>query len=566
MKRTLSLLLAALLICSMLPIFSVSAETTKYPDYLNLDDYYPFVKEEYKDQIELTIAICVGSDYSEDPQQRYYWKLMDKVFNLKCNVVQVTNPEEYITLTFAADDLPDMILGAGLTANQIHNYGLVEEQLLNVKPYINESLTPALYAIFEEMPEVEAGMTLPNGAIYNFPYLTAYDNPEKYTLSSINMEMLKEIGVEEKPHTLDELVKILYAMKELGDDVIPLAGTWETANPGTPILNAMGYQTSNGMGTTICLKNGAVTVPGMDEGYKTYLELMNQFYKDGIIDKDYLTADTIHLQAQTAEKRIGVLPTKCYYINANPEFYLKYETMPVLTSEQNSTPFAVESNWYSFGSFVISAKTKYPELCVRWADWMMTDEGTSAAWIGANKNNKRLMLEGYGGWYIDENYSRHDVDRDNQPDRWTGAVQYLREMVAGFNMGSLGTIIKEDDYRQSMSGLPLRPIQTVWELDPNNAGFYYRTNAYKELTDHLVVDINSLKFFFDEKTSERLIELESVLIDYVENQTAKFITGARSLDEFDAYMDELKGLDSEEYISIHANAYKVYADNLAGNH
>ena len=562
LKKTLAMLLCAALLCSLAGV-GLAAET---PDYLNLDTYYPFVKEEYKDQVSLDFAIIVSTDYSEKPEERYYWQLMEKVFNLKCNVTQVTNRDEYVTLTFTANDLPDIILGAGLTNSQLYNFGVVEGQLLDVAPYLSEELTPQLMKLFEQYPDVKAGITLPNGAIYAFPYIIARDNPETYAVSSINVDMLKELGYEEKPHTLEELTEMLYAFKSLGDDVLPICGSWKSNNPSGMILRAMGYEVGkqeDETGALISVRNGKAVLPGADAAFKPYLELMHKFYVDGIIHKDFFTNDNIVLQAQTAEKRVGFMASNIYGTNPNPEFYLQFESLPVLSSEYNSEAFAVSNCYYSFGGCVISAKTKYPELCIRWADWMMTSEGTNAAWVGACKNNETLMLEGWGGWYMNENYSRCDVDRENNPNAWTGAVEYLRQRVAGFNMGSLGYVAEEDAYRQTMSGLPLRLANDTLALDPNYAGFYYRTNAYEEYTPYLRTDISTMKFFFDEDTSDRIVELESVLKDYIENNIAKFVTGARSLDEFDTYLEEVKRQGAEEYVGYYAQAYGEYMANLA---
>ncbi|MBE5772003.1 MAG: hypothetical protein E7336_11610 [Clostridiales bacterium] len=555
-KKLVALLMAAIMLCSFASF--ASAEAT-YPEYLNLvDTYYPMVKEGYEDKVEIDVTIIVGTDFSADPSQRYFWQLMEKVFNIHFNVTQVTNKEEYITLTFAADDLPDLILGAGLTPAQIYEYGVIEEQLLDVTPYLTPELAPQLNKLFEQYADLRSTITLPNGAIYCFPNIRDYDNPENYTVTSINVKMMEEVGVTEKPKTLDELVDLLYKFKALGDDVIPLCGAWENCNPSAMILNALGFETKDHTvqtGSKVTVRNGEVVLPAADPVYKDYLELMNKFYTDGIIDKDFFTNDSIVLQAQTAEKRIGVLGQRCYALNSNPDFYLDFESLPVLTSAQNSDPFCATSSSISFGGCLISSKTQYPELLVRWCDWMVTYEGTNAAWVGANKYNEGIMLEGWGGWYMNENYSRCDVDRETYPEKWTGAVQYLREQVAGFNMGSLGLVAGEDWYRQTMSGLPYVDKTETWAKDPMNAGFYYRTSAYEEYTPYLRTDISTISFFFDEDTTDRIIELEAVLKDKIENETAKFITGARPLSEFDAFQEELKKLGVEEYVGYYAESY-----------
>jgi len=53
-------------------------------------------------------------------------------------------------------------------------------------------------------------------------------------------------------------------------------------------------------------------------------------------------------------------------------------------------------------------------------------------------------------------------------------------------------------------------------------------------------------------------DLSTVINDYVTSETAKFIVGARPLDELDAYFAELKDLGIEEYIDIYTNAWAGY--------
>ena len=92
---------------------------------------------------------------------------------------------------------------------------------------------------------------------------------------------------------------------------------------------------------------------------------------------------------------------------------------------------------------------------------------------------------------------------------------------------------------------------------------YYISLHLLRYTPYLRTDISTMKFFFDEDTTDRLVELEAVLRDKIVNETAKFITGARDLAEFDAYLEEVKKLGAEEYVEIYGEAYATYAANLA---
>ena len=58
--------------------------------------------------------------------------------------------------------------------------------------------------------------------------------------------------------------------------------------------------------------------------------------------------------------------------------------------------------------------------------------------------------------------------------------------------------------------------------------------------------------------------LKMAIEDYITQETPKFITGARSLDEFEAYQNELKGLGIERYIEIYSEAYAPFMNSTFG--
>lgn len=68
--------------------------------------------------------------------------------------------------------------------------------------------------------------------------------------------------------------------------------------------------------------------------------------------------------------------------------------------------------------------------------------------------------------------------------------------------------------------------------------------------------------YMDEETSARYSDLATVIGNYVNEESAKFIVGQRSLDEVDQFFEELQDLGIEEYEEIVQNAY---ADFVAEN-
>jgi putative aldouronate transport system substrate-binding protein len=68
--------------------------------------------------------------------------------------------------------------------------------------------------------------------------------------------------------------------------------------------------------------------------------------------------------------------------------------------------------------------------------------------------------------------------------------------------------------------------------------------------------------WMSEEDSLAIMDLKVVIRNYVTQQVAKFITGARPLDEFDNYLQELDKLGFQEYQQYYVDAYAVYSGNM----
>lgn len=536
-----------------------SAAASKYPAYLNLDSYHPIVKSGNTETV--SFMIFVGSDYTSDPMERYYWKLMEKVLNIKCDVTQSSDSQaaDSIPVMFASDTLKDVTIGAKLTATQQVLYGATEHQLLDLSKYMDSTLTPALSEIFSKYSEVKTGITCSDGAIYTYPYVMDLKAASLYNKRNIRKSWLDEIG-KSMPSTLDELTADLYAFKAKHSDSVPLGGSFAYANPSCVLFNTLGLVTSDARGETPAYSNGNIVIPAGDKAsYTEYLTLMNKYYNDGIIDRDFYTKDKVGVSADATAGKYGVIAgLDPFVLCPDVSMFQQYTALAAMTSDVNSKLFAVRSSYYSCGGCWVSAKTAHPELIARWADWMCTSEGTNCAWVGACKYNSELMLDGYSGWYLNDKYSRVDVDRVDVAggtEKWPNSVVYLRGKIAGFDMGNLGTVIGENLYREKESKLPELDYYEQYAKSPENGDFYWRTSAMDQFEKIAVTEPSTL-VYFDEKTSDRVAELASVINPYIEKETAKFVTGARPLSEISNYFSELDKLGFQEYLGYYQKAYK----------
>lgn len=64
--------------------------------------------------------------------------------------------------------------------------------------------------------------------------------------------------------------------------------------------------------------------------------------------------------------------------------------------------------------------------------------------------------------------------------------------------------------------------------------------------------------YFDEDTQEEIDEVRIVMEAHIEANVAKFITGARDLAEFDAFVKELEDLGLRDLEEIYQAAYEAY--------
>lgn len=68
--------------------------------------------------------------------------------------------------------------------------------------------------------------------------------------------------------------------------------------------------------------------------------------------------------------------------------------------------------------------------------------------------------------------------------------------------------------------------------------------------------------YFDDATQQRISELKLVIDDFVNTESAKYITGVNSLDNLDAYYEQLKKMGYDEYLGYYVDAYKTYQANM----
>lgn len=558
MKKLLSIVLAlALVITAMSAIAEdVFTSTAVNPyDWRDLTQW-PVVAD--GESLEISVLCKRGDSYGLDAEDMWLWNFLPQATGIKMNVEQVSDSAkaEKVKLLLAANSLPDVLWGLALTADQLVLYGEQDGILMDLSPYVTPDVMPNLYKLEEFRPGLIAAVTQSNGGIYSLPYLGP-NNPGSGPFMMVNNDLMKEAGFDSVPETLDELTDMLYGIKENHPDVTPLGGSWAAYNPIMYVLNAYGYLTKEN-GTKVAVRDGKAVIPAADETFKNVLETLNQYYTDGIISRDFFTLDKTGVKAQVVEGEVATIASTLNGIFDSNEYdkYSHWVSLAPLTSDWNDTKQWPAPDLIGIGNVCLSANCPDPETVLRFLDGFYQHE------IFVYLHWGPLFGQGddagiYGGWAI-EDWTVLDLNIDGSEYSSNASGESV-----SFSNGVIGNGAFSFEHPQNT---PKQFKFYVWGYDINHpqyadtdANGYCRLRYNEQLTSYETSGFPSI-VYLDVNTASKIQELSSILVPYMEGEIAKFITGQRSLDEFDAYLAELESMGMDEYSEFYADYYANYID------
>ena len=176
------------------------------------------------EQKEFRIFAGVSSlspDNSEKPLVKQMNEAMGVTIDWDCVSGDSLTEKKNLVLN-AGSDLPDALMGADLTDNELITSG-ANGQFIPLEGYINETVMPNLSAVIQKRPNLLASATMPDGHIYGLPRVSEmgfqYSDGNEYQIgaipqfTAINTKWLDEAGLK-MPETVEELHTALTYFKE----------------------------------------------------------------------------------------------------------------------------------------------------------------------------------------------------------------------------------------------------------------------------------------------------------------------------------------------------------------
>ena len=342
----------------------------------------------------------------------------------------------------------------------------------------------------------------------------------------IRKDMLDGVGMK-IPETYDELYEVLTAIKTQYSPELPLR-LYPTGATGADWLSA-GYGVSVGSSAPdfgFYVVDGVVKYGPMEDGFESYVTMLNKWYSEGLItdaildvldisDSSYLMDQAIGKSAVFFAQYAGI--ETCEAMSEIDGFELAPIPDPVLTAGDTTHLAERRVELVYSEAYAVSAACEHPELAVQWLDFWYSDEG------------RMLMNYGIEGesYEIDDEGNPRYLNPINDAGRYSNVT--LWNMSGVLSAHRLGLTYREG----------YEDVNAVWTSGKDTA-YMLPTNLMMETS-----------------MSEDLTMMLRDLNSAADEGVMKFIVGDSPLSELETFRQKLNDMGAQRCIEY----YQVFYDN-----
>ena len=367
------------------------------------------------------------------------------------------------------------------------------------------------------------------GEYFGYPFIRG----ERYLQTSAGLivreDWLSDLGLE-LPETVSEWEVVLKEFKE------------KKTNGNAPSIGGLlnvqgGFIQAFGVATNgLYVEDGKVKYGAMEDGFKEYLILMNDWYNKGYIASDYVSGT--NEQSAMLNNEIGVMFGSCgsgigrmMSATTDEKFNVTGAKMPVLN--KGDRPMYGSYQNAVTGIFgVITQDAQNKELCAKILDYGYSDEGMMLHNFGIEGESYELVeKEGYNG-----KYPKFTELITNNPEGLSMAVSMSRYTLSHAE----GPFVQKREYMEQYAQLSQQQEALVRWMD-NDASEHYLPPV--TLTD---------------EQYQEILTNEADITTYRNEMVNKFIMGQVSIDKFEEFRQGLKDRGIEKYLKYYQEAYDRY--------
>lgn len=484
--------------------------------------------------VELTVwapVYWVGQVMSYDENE--VWQKVQENLGIKLKFIHPAAGEEkeQFNIMIAGGDLPDIIC-TGWDGDDLYVGGgdkyIDDGTLIRLNELIDQYAPDYKNAIETVVNQEERKeFYTDSGNICEFYAISPYEE-WAYNGLLIRKDWMEELNLD-PPETIEEYEQMLVAFKEQKGAKNPM------------ILSKSGIDTFSGyfmtawdIGPSFYQVDGSVKYGPIQPEFKEYLTLMNKWYQMGLIDKDFPTRDDDAMKRMMTTGESGMIfhspDTVGSWMEGVADITVgkypvqnKGDRVPYrMKTYQARTPFG----------FAVTSACKNPEAAVQFLNYGYTEEG--------------YMLYNYG-------IEGETYNRTGETVTYNGIdyplVEYTDRMMNNPEYPILDAILK---YKVHIGPFLRFEHEGNPALNLNNA------DIRQKLTEGADTTLNLPMVTLNAEEGQDFARIMNQVNTHQETAVLQFIMGARSLEEFDTYVEEMKQLEIEKAIAYQQAAYDRY--------
>lgn len=529
-------------------------------------------KLEIDGPVTINILTQRHNDSTTDAKDLWFFQYMEYWFaqqgyDVTINVQQTNEAQKQISLLLGTDSLPDLIWGITLGATDTSQYAMGEEMILDWTPYLDNYM-PNLKACFEEIPESLEDSKAPDGKLYSLPYYTpslylsgCYGTSERLYF---RQSWLDACGVQ-NPTTQEEFLNVLRAFKNMkpasGETAIPLVSAENFLEKY--LWTCLGFYGTepNKYGSNLMIKDGKIVIPAYTDSYRDFVEIMRTMYSEGLISKNYFSMDTATAGSLMRDGACGAM---CYwtleYVGDDFKDIVCANPIPM---GSNKEIHVSRLNYYTPGSSWASSSTEYPELLAMMMDFVYSEEGAMIYRYGPEEDKDPLNL--VDGWYYND---QGEITTYLVEDGTYGSMAaYGRDILYPYDYVGIRPAVTTTgtgemlDYKDSVTGETYQ-VKDTMKIDENTNDGHWRRITIDKWSDKATSVRLPRNAFLEEEKQTECADIITAVQGYITAETAKFITGQRSMNEIPKFQEQLKKLGIETYLEAYREVYADYMKTI----
>lgn len=443
-----------------------------------------------------------------------------------------------MTALYAANDMPDIFFAFNMTKREMVEDGallalsdLIDEYAPNIKAYYDEN--PYLYR------------TMVDGEIYSLPQKRVDQNLEAGCVPFIRMDLLEDAGLP-VPTTWKELAETLVTLTEKYN----MEG-WAARGSGR-IIGESDYSWLDSFGASFSHytdKDGTWHLGMIEDKYKDAVLFLKDLVERGGLDEEWLTTDTAGWQEKLGSGNYLFWydnPTFASGINTalsavNPD--ARFAPLELL-EDYDGNVFNYKQPTHYTDTFYISADVEDPVLLIKFLDWCYSDEG--AVTFGYGREGETYYL-----------------DDDGNPQWLPEILEKYANAEDGYYQASSDMGVNNGYFCPAWMNLTIEVFRAS-SNNPDELTAQYIYDFYEEqLNDGTIVEKTLLPPMTVEQDA-RIQEIKQAVQDTAITEFSKFVMGQRPIEEYDAFIEELKGLGAQEWADILNEAETAFQETMEG--